>query len=56
MKKNWRQYDGNYLWKEDKIIEESNFMLYKSLIFKFAIINMYYFCNQENKKHEKDHQ
>lgn len=32
-------------------------MLYKSLIFEFAIINMYYFCNQgEKKNHEKDHQ
>lgn len=24
-------------------------MLYKSLIFEFAIINMYYFCNQGEK-------
>lgn len=25
-------------------------MLYKSLIFEFAIINMYYFCNRGEKK------
>lgn len=45
-RKKWQQFDGNCLWREDKIIGESKFMLYVSLILGFATVNII-FLQQE---------
>lgn len=37
------KFGSSCLWLEDKIIGDSKFMLYTSLIFELAIINMYFF-------------